>query len=164
VADNVPLVVRVCAEDFDAGAELAALEALGGGGIASFTGLVRDDGGLTALHLEHYPGMTERQLRDVVDEAAARWPLLGVTVIHRFGTLPVGARIVFVGTASSHRVAALESCAFLIDWLKVAAPFWKQTIRKDGGRDWVEAHGADDARAAGWAKQDGELTNPNFSR
>ncbi len=157
MVENPRLVVRVTAEDFDAGAELAALEALGGGGIASFTGLVRDDvghggGGLLALHLEHYPGMTERQVREVVGEAAARWPLLGVTVIHRFGTLPVGARIVFVGTASSHRVAALESCAYLIDWLKVGAPFWKQVIRRDGGRDWVEALGADDERAAAWRK------------
>lgn len=146
------LIARVCAEDFDPGAELAALEALGGGGVASFTGLVRDDGGLLALHLDHYPAMTESQLHATVKQAAARWPLLGVTVIHRFGTLPVGARIVFVGTASSHRVAALESCAFLIDWLKVSAPFWKQTIRADGGRDWVEAQGADDARAAGWTE------------
>lgn len=153
MADAPRLDVRVCAEDFDPGAELALLEELGGGGVASFTGLVRDDGGLESLHLEHYPGMTESQLRAVVEEAAARWPLLGVTVIHRYGTLPVGARIVFVGTASSHRVAALESCAFLIDWLKVSAPFWKQTLRRDGGRDWVEAQGADDARAASWAKR-----------
>lgn len=148
------LLVRVQAGDFDPGAELAALEGLSGGGVASFTGLVRDEpgigGGLEALHLEHYPAMTEGQVRAVAEDAAARWPLLGVTVIHRFGTLPVGARIVFVGTASSHRVAALESCAFLIDWLKVSAPFWKQTIRKDGGRDWVAAQGADDERAAGW--------------
>jgi molybdopterin synthase catalytic subunit len=152
VAEGARLDVRVQAGDFDPGAELAALEALAGGGIASFTGLVRDDGGLEALHLEHYPAMTQAQVAAVVDDAAARWPLLGVTVIHRFGTLPVGARIVFVGTASSHRVAALESCAFLIDWLKVAAPFWKQAIRKDGGRDWVEAQGTDDARAAQWTK------------
>ena len=155
MADKPRLDVRVQAGDFDPGAELAALEALGGGGVASFTGLVRDDGGLEALHLEHYPGMTEKQLREVVDEAAARWPLLGVTVIHRFGTLPVGARIVFVGTASSHRTAALESCAFLIDWLKVSAPFWKQAIRKDGGRDWVEAQEDDDARAEAWKRDQG---------
>jgi molybdopterin synthase catalytic subunit len=148
--------VRVQAGDFDPGAELAALEILGGGGIASFTGLVRDEpgtgGGLEALHLEHYPAMTEAQVRAVVEEAAARWPLLGITVIHRFGTLPVGARIVFVGTASSHRTAALESCAFLIDWLKVSAPFWKQAIRRDGGRDWVEALRDDDAKAEAWRK------------
>ena len=152
MAEGIRLDVRVQSEAFDPGVELAALEALGGGGIASFTGLVRDDGGLEALHLEHYPAMTQAQVRVVVEEAAARWPLLGVTVIHRFGTLPVGARIVFVGTASSHRVAALESCAFLIDWLKVSAPFWKQEIRKDGGREWVEAQGVDDARAASWKK------------
>jgi molybdopterin synthase catalytic subunit len=150
VAEGPRLDVRVCVEDFDPGAELALLEGLSGGGVASFTGLVRDDGGLEALHLEHYPGMTQSQLRAVVDEAAARWPLLGVTVIHRHGTLPVGARIVFVATASSHRVAALESCAFLIDWLKVSAPFWKRMIRTDGTTDWVEAVGADDARAAAW--------------
>ena len=142
--------VRVQAQDFDPAAELAVLEGLGGGGIASFTGLVRDDGGLDALHLEHYPGMTERQLADVVTDAAKRWPLLGVTVIHRFGTLPVGARIVFVGTVSTHRSAALSSCAFLIDWLKVAAPFWKQEIRNDGARAWVDAVAADEARASSW--------------
>jgi molybdopterin synthase catalytic subunit len=150
------IAVRICAEDFDPASELAALEALGGGGVASFTGLVRDDGGLEALHLEHYPGMTEMQTDEIVREAARRWPLLGVTVIHRFGTLPVGARIVFVGTASSHRVAALESCAFLIDWLKVAAPFWKQAVGTDGAREWVEAAGADDARAAAWRQGSGE--------
>ncbi|MBT2188072.1 molybdenum cofactor biosynthesis protein MoaE [Sphingobium nicotianae] len=142
--------VRVETEDFDPGDELAVLEALPGGAVASFTGLVRDEGGLKALHLDHYPGMTQRQIEEIVRQAAARWPLLGVTVIHRHGTLPVGARIVFVGTASSHRVAALEACAFLIDWLKVSAPFWKQAIRQDGGREWVEAIGADDARASAW--------------
>ena len=147
------LIARVQAEDFDPGAELTALEALGGGGVASFTGLVRGDGGLEALHLEHYPGMTQRQIAAVVAQAAARWGLPGVTVIHRFGTLPLGARIVFVATVASHRVAALESCAFLIDWLKVSAPFWKQNIRRDGTRDWVDAQAHDDARAAQWTAQ-----------
>lgn len=144
------LSVRVSTEDFDPGAELATLEALPGGAVASFTGLVRDDGGLEALHLDHYPGMTQRQIGEIVAQAAARWPLLGVTVIHRHGTMKVGDRIVFVGTASSHRVAALEACAFLIDWLKVSAPFWKQELRRDGSRGWVEAQGADDARAEKW--------------
>jgi molybdopterin synthase catalytic subunit len=144
------LSVRVSTEDFDPGAELATLEALPGGAVASFTGLVRDDGGLEALHLDHYPGMTQRQIEEIVAQAAARWPLLGVTVIHRHGTMKVGDRIVFVGTASSHRVAALEACAFLIDWLKVSAPFWKQELRRDGSRGWVEAQGADDARAEKW--------------
>lgn len=142
--------VAVQAEDFDPGAELAGLEALGGGGIASFTGIVRDDGGLSALHLDHYPAMTLAQMEKVAAEAAARWPLLGLTVIHRFGTLPVGSRIVFVGTASSGRVAALESCAFLIDWLKVSAPFWKREVHSDGSGQWVEARSADDDRAAAW--------------
>jgi molybdopterin synthase catalytic subunit len=156
VADVTPrLIVRVVAEDFDPGAELAALEALPGGAVASFTGLVRDDGGLTALHLEHYPAMTQAQIEAIVAQASTRWPLLGVTVIHRFGTLPVGARIVFVGTASSHRVAALEACAFLIDWLKVSAPFWKQAIGRDGARDWIEAQDADDDRAATWGREQG---------
>jgi len=144
------LHVRVSEADFDPGAELAALEALPGGAVASFTGLVRDDGGLQALRLDHYPGMTARQIEAIAQSAAARWPLLGVTVIHRHGTMALGERIVFVGTASAHRAAALESCAFLIDWLKVSAPFWKQAIRRDGTADWVEAQAADDARAAGW--------------
>lgn len=143
-------ILRVGEADFDPAAELAALEALDGGAVASFTGLVRDDGGLMALRLEHYPAMTERQLGAIMDEAAARWPLLGASVIHRVGTLAVGARIVLVGTASRHRAAALESCAFLIDWLKVSAPFWKQELRADGTTRWVEARAADDARAERW--------------
>lgn len=143
--------ISVQAEDFDPGAELAALERMGGGGIASFTGIVRQDGALTALQLDHYPAMTQGQMERIAAEAAARWPLLGLTVIHRFGILPVGARIVFVGTASASRVPALEACAFLIDWLKVAAPFWKREIRADGSGDWVEARSADDARAAAWS-------------
>lgn len=144
--------VRVAEEDFDPAAELAALELLAGGAVASFTGLVRDDGGLVALELEHYPAMTEGQVAAIVQEALERWPLLGVTVIHRFGRLPVGARIVFVATASSHRGAALESCAFLIDWLKVSAPFWKRAIRKDGNGQWVDAQQSDDDRALGWSR------------
>lgn len=153
MAEPAPLCdVRVTEADFDPGAELARLEALPGGAVASFTGLVRDDGGMQALRLEHYPGMTERRIEEVVREAMARWPLIGAAVIHRFGLLPVGARIVFVGTASSHRVAALEACAFLIDWLKVSAPFWKQELGADGSAGWVEAKDADDDRAAGWTR------------
>lgn len=144
--------VSVQAEDFDPGAELAALEALGGGGIASFTGIVRADGDLRALHLDHYPGMTQAQLERIAAEAAERWPLIGLRVIHRHGTLPVGARIVFVGTASASRVPALEACAFLIDWLKVSAPFWKREIHADGSGGWVEAKGEDDRRAEHWRR------------
>ncbi|HEX7852592.1 MAG TPA: molybdenum cofactor biosynthesis protein MoaE [Sphingobium sp.] len=142
--------VAVQAEGFDPGAELTALEALGGGGIASFTGIVRADDGLEALHLDHYPAMTQAQLEKVAGEAGSRWPLLGLTIIHRFGTLKVGERIVFVGTASESRVPALEACAFLIDWLKVAAPFWKREIRADGSGQWVEAKAVDDVRAGRW--------------
>ncbi|MEK7343228.1 MAG: molybdenum cofactor biosynthesis protein MoaE [Pseudomonadota bacterium] len=142
--------VSIQAEDFDVAAELAALEALGGGGVASFTGVVRGEGGLIALELEQYPAMTQAQVERIVEEAWGRWPLLGVSVIHRFGRLEPGARIVFVGTASRHRTAALESCAFLIDWLKSQAPFWKKEYFGDGATAWVEARAEDEARARGW--------------
>lgn len=142
--------IAVQPEDFDAAAELAALEALGGGGVASFIGIVRGEGGLVALELEHYPAMTEPQVDRIVDQALERWPLLGVTVIHRVGRLQPGARIVFVGTASRHRTAALESCAFLIDWLKSHAPFWKKEYFADGEGRWVVARAEDEAKAAGW--------------
>ncbi|MET0371215.1 MAG: molybdenum cofactor biosynthesis protein MoaE [Sphingobium sp.] len=147
--------VSVQPRDIDTADELAALEALGGGGIASFTGIVRGEPGLVALELEHYPAMTQARLEAIVDEAMARWPLLGVSVIHRFGRLEPGARIVFVGTASARRAAALESCAFLIDWLKTSAPFWKKTHLASGGSEWVEAMADDDARAAAWGAPDG---------
>lgn len=142
--------VRVQTEDFDVGAELAALEALGGGGVASFTGIVRGDGGLCALHLDHYPAMTQAALSDIVARATERWPLLGVTVIHRVGTLVPGERIVLVATASRHRTAALESCAFLIDWLKTRAPFWKQERFADGRTQWVEALAQDEEKTRAW--------------
>lgn len=142
--------VAIQAEDFDAATQLAALESLGGGGVASFTGVVRGEDGLTALELEHYPAMTQAQVDRIVDEALARWPLLGVSVIHRFGRLEPGARIVFVGTASRHRTAALESCAFLIDWLKSHAPFWKKAHFADGATAWVEARAEDEAKAESW--------------
>jgi molybdopterin synthase catalytic subunit len=142
--------VAIQAEDFDVAAQLAELESLGGGGVASFTGIVRGEGGLIALELEHYPAMTAAQVDRIVDEAMARWPLLGVSVIHRFGRLEPGARIVFVGTASRHRTAALESCAFLIDWLKSDAPFWKKEYFADGATAWVAARVEDEAKAKGW--------------
>lgn len=142
--------VAIQTADFDVAAELAALELLGGGGVASFTGVVRGEGGLIALELEHYPAMTQAQVDRIVDDALARWPLLGVSVIHRFGRLEPGARIVFVGTASRHRTAALESCAFLIDWLKSHAPFWKKEHWGDGATRWVEARAEDEAKAKGW--------------
>jgi molybdopterin synthase catalytic subunit len=146
-------MISVCvrAEPFDPGEELARLEALGGGGVASFTGIVRGEGGLVELHLDHHPAMTQAAMGDIAAEAARRWPaLLGITLIHRVGDLTPGDRIVFVGTASRHRAAALEACAFLIDWLKTAAPFWKRERFADGGSRWVEARAEDDAAAARW--------------
>jgi molybdopterin synthase catalytic subunit len=142
--------VRVQHENFDPATELAALEGLGGGAVASFTGIVRGDDGLIELTLEQYPAMTEAALGAIVEEARRRWPLLGATVIHRCGTLRPGERIVFVATASQYRAAALESCAFLIDWLKTKAPFWKHERFADGAGRWVEARDADDGAAARW--------------
>ena len=141
--------VSIQTGDFDPATELAALEGLGGGGVASFTGIVRGEGGLIALELEHYPAMTTAQVERIVADAMARWPLLGVRVIHRYGRLEAGARIVFVGTASRHRTAALESCAFLIDWLKSEAPFWKKE-HFAGRTAWVEARAEDEAKAKSW--------------
>ena len=137
--------------DFDPGAELAALEAFGGGGVASFTGIVRGDGDLVALELEHYPAMTTVQVERIVAEACERWPLLGVRVIHRFGRLVPGERIVFVGTASRHRTVALEACAFLIDWLKSRAPFWKKEHFAERTA-WVDARAEDDEKAESWQR------------
>lgn len=142
--------VAIQADDFDVGVELAALEALGGGGVASFTGVVRGGDGLVALELEHYPAMTQAQVGRIVDEAMGRWPLLGVSVIHRYGRLEPGARIVFVGTAARHRTAALESCAFLIDWMKSDAPFWKKEHFAGGATQWVAARDEDAVKAQGW--------------
>ena len=143
---------RVCVqtEDFDSGAELARLETLGGGAVASFTGLVRGDDGLTALTLEHYPGMTQTALTALAGEAEARWPLAGLVLIHRVGRMAVGERIVLVATASPHRAAALEACSFLIDRLKTDAPFWKKEERGSGETRWVEARASDEDAAARW--------------
>jgi molybdopterin synthase catalytic subunit len=145
--------VRVQAEPFEPGAELARLETLAPGAVASFTGLVRGDDGLVAMELEHYPAMTQAALERVVAEAMSRWPLSGVIVIHRYGRLVPGDRIVFVGTASSHRAAALDGCAFLIDWLKTRAPFWKRELLGDGTARWVEARSADDSAADRWEQR-----------
>ncbi len=152
----MPITIKVQAEDFDVGAELAALSdgRAQVGGVASFLGLVRDiapDAASTSsMTLEHYPGMTEKQLTAIAEEAMRRWPLETCLIIHRHGRLLPGDRIVLVGTASAHREAALESCAFLIDWLKTKAPFWK--IEDDGRQQrWVEAKESDDAAAAKWA-------------
>ncbi len=148
--------VRTQPEPFDTAAEIAAL--LGGnvqiGGIGCFLGTVRGTSGgrpITAMTLEHYPGMTERALRAIATEAEARWPLLGCTIIHRTGRLLPGDPIVLVATASPHRQAALDSTAFLIDWLKTKAPFWKREEYADGDVAWVAAKDSDDDAAHRWA-------------
>ena len=143
-------MIRIQPEDFDTAAEIARLNASTDiGAVATFTGHVRADDGLIALTLEHYPAMTEREIARHVAEAETRWPLHGVTIIHRVGRLVPGDRIVFVGVASSHRHAAFEACEFLMDYLKIHAPFWKQEERASGTR-WVEAKSADDEAARRW--------------
>jgi molybdopterin synthase catalytic subunit len=156
--------VRVQTEDFDTGAELRALSEgrTDIGALASFVGLVRDMAGtasgsasvsgLRAMELEHYPGMTEKALSGIEAEARERWPLQGVTIIHRYGPLAPGDQIVLVATASAHRQAAFESAAFLMDFLKTRAPFWKREIGADGEGRWVDARESDDAAAARWEK------------
>ena len=147
--------IRLQAEPFDAGVELARLETLGGGGVASFTGIVRGDDGLTELLLEHHPGMTLTMMQALAGDAAQRWDLLGVVVIHRHGPLAPGAPIVFVATAARHRGAALEACASLIDRLKTQAPFWKRETLADGSQRWVEPRASDDEAAARWLRDGG---------
>ncbi|MEM9146730.1 MAG: molybdopterin synthase catalytic subunit MoaE [Pseudomonadota bacterium] len=146
--------VSVGPEDFDIGAEIAALTADDReiGAVVSFTGLVREmtaAGALDEMTLEHYPGMTGAALEAIVAEAQERWPLSGVRVIHRVGPLAPGDRIVLVLTASRHREAAFEAAAFLMDYLKTRAPFWKREAGAHGAA-WVDAREADDAAAARW--------------
>lgn len=143
-------VVRVTGSTFDSAVELAPMAKLGGGAVATFTGIARDDDGVSAIELEHYPAMTEASLNGLVDEAIARWSLLGALLIHRVGVISVGESIVLVGTAASHRAEALEACAFLIDRLKTDAPFWKKEHRVDGTANWVDAKADDEGRAARW--------------
>lgn len=141
--------VAVQTAPFSAEAESAPLMALGGGGVATFTGIVRSDDGVEELWLEHYPGMTEAALQDIAETAVARWSLCGAVVVHRVGSLAPGDPIVFVAACAVHRAAAIEACAFLIDRLKTDAPFWKRE-RRGGQADWVEARASDDQAAARW--------------
>ncbi|MEO1275201.1 MAG: molybdopterin synthase catalytic subunit MoaE [Pseudomonadota bacterium] len=155
-AAAAPPKVSVQREDFDLGAEQARLAAssLNIGAIVSFTGLVREvtgQGAIAAMELEHWPGMTEKALAEIVAEAEARWPLDGVRVIHRHGPLAPGDRIVLVLAASRHRQAAFEAAAFLMDYLKTRAPFWKKESGPEGAV-WVDAREADDAAVARWAE------------
>jgi len=151
--------VRLQREGFDAAAEQAALTRgrTDIGAVVTFTGICRGaESGepIAALTLEHYPGMAEDEISRHVEEAKSRWPLQGVTVIHRYGRVVPGENIVFVATASSHREAAFAAAEFLMDYLKTHAPFWKQ-VESKSGTAWVDAKGADDAAAARWAKTSG---------
>ena len=152
------MAVRVQTEDFDLAAELAAMTDgnLSVGGLVSFVGLVRDMAGgsaVSAMTLEHYPGMTERKLAEIEQEARTRWPLEETLIIHRHGRLQPGDQIVLVATASAHREAAFEACHFLIDWLKTQAPFWKLEDGPEGAH-WVEAKAEDDVAADRWSRPD----------
>jgi molybdopterin synthase catalytic subunit len=151
--------VSVQTEDFDVGSEIARLTSgrTNVGGLGCFIGIVRDDKSreppgqlLGALTLEHYPAMTHRAIDRITNEAETRWSLLGCTVIHRVGRMIPGENIVLVLAAASHRQAALEATAFLIDWLKTKAPFWKREEFPDGTAVWVEARDSDDTAAARW--------------
>jgi len=151
------ITIAVQTDDFDLSSEVAALRAgdTSVGAVACFVGTVRDLGGaqaIAAMTLEHYPGMTERSLRSICDEAARRWPLAGVCVVHRIGELHAGDQIVLVAVTSRHRGAAFEACEFVMDYLKTRAPFWKKERGPDGER-WVDARDSDDEAARRWARQ-----------
>lgn len=147
--------IRVQAEPFDAAHESQRLTAGREdiGAVVTFTGLCRDEGGrLAALELEHYPGMAEAEIARIAGQAAERWPLMGLTAIHRTGKIAPGEPIVLVVTASAHRKAAFEAAEFLMDYLKTKAPFWKKEHHKDGASgDWVDARDADDDAADRWS-------------
>jgi molybdopterin synthase catalytic subunit len=148
--------IRVQAQDFDAAVEARSLSQGRAdiGALVTFVGLCRDEGGrLAALEIEHYPDMAEAEIARAVAEAEARWPLLGVTVVHRYGAIRPGQQIVMVATASAHRGAAFAAAEMLMDYLKTRAPFWKRARRPDGTiESWVEAKDGDAASAARWAK------------
>ena len=156
------MTVRVQEADFDVGAELEALTRDNRkiGGVATFIGLVRErhvrEGyhrdEVEAMTLEHYPGMTEKALEEIEAEAHRRWPLEATLIVHRYGRMEAGERIVLVAVGSPHREAAFEACEFLVDWLKTKAPFWK--LEETGaGEKWVGAHEGDDQAAARWEKK-----------
>jgi len=145
--------ISVQPQDFDISAELTALRGTNHniGAIVTFTGTVRDiNASLKSMSLEHYPGMTEKELQRIAEEAEARWPLLACRIIHRYGTLAPGDNIVFVITASPHRKAAFEAAEFLMDFLKSKAPFWKKETTTEGHGSWVDAKESDEAALKRW--------------
>lgn len=151
---KVSTMIRVQQEDFDLAREYQALRADApmNGAIVTFSGLVRDlncDEQVTGLFLEHYPGMTEKVLERLVEDARTRWPLMSVRIIHRVGALSIADQIVFVGVSSAHREAAFAACEYLMDFLKTKAPFWKKETRTSGDV-WVEAKSSDQERASRW--------------
>lgn len=141
--------VLIQAEPFDAAALTQGFGA-GAGAVVTFTGLVRADDGLTALEIEHYPGMTERALQDHAQAAAERFALTDVLIVHRHGRINVGEPIMMVATAARHRRAAFDAADFLMDWLKSRAPFWKREIGAQGPRGWVAAKDEDEAALSRW--------------
>lgn len=148
------LIVSVQEDDFDCSAlqtQLLAGDA-GEGAVATFTGYVRnanEGSDVVSMTLEHYPGMTQKSIAEILEQAEQRWPLIAATVVHRVGTLPLGDQIVWVGVASAHRAAAFSACEFVMDYLKTRAPFWKKEQGPDGGR-WVDARETDTSRADRW--------------
>ena len=153
---HAPVTIRIQEADFDVARESALLTRgrTDIGAVVSFLGICRgtEGGGeIAALKLEHYPGMAEAEIERHARDAMARWPLQGLTVIHRFGRIEPGQNIVLVLTASQHRQAAFEAAEFLMDFLKTAAPFWKQEESAKGA-NWIEARAHDDAAAARWTK------------
>jgi molybdopterin synthase catalytic subunit len=153
---NAPVTIRIQAEDFDVAREIEGLSKgrTDIGAVVTFSGICRGtEGGdaIAALTLEHYPGMAEAEIQRHADEATSRWPLQGLTIIHRFGRIEPGQNIVLVVTASKHRQAAFEAAEFLMDYLKTSAPFWKQEESAQG-KGWVDAKAHDDAAAARWTK------------
>jgi molybdopterin synthase catalytic subunit len=151
------MVVRIQPQAFDVGTEIAALTRGRSdiGAIVTFTGVCRDEGAsLAALEIEHYPGMAEEEIARVVEKAQERWPLKGVTVVHRHGRIAAGEEIVLVVTLSAHRRAAFEAAEFLMDYLKTSAPFWKKEVRlSEASGQWVDAKASDTADAARWRKK-----------
>jgi len=155
---TVPVTIRIQSDDFDIAAEIAALTKINTdiGAVVSFSGICRGGNGpdaIAAMTLEHYPGMAEAEIGRQLAEAVTRWPLDGVTVIHRYGRVVPGDNIVLVLAASKHREAAFQAAEFLMDYLKTSAPFWKSEERGDGtNAGWVEAQAHDDNAAARWEK------------
>lgn len=151
-------------EDFDVGCETTRLHEmnLSIGAIATFVGTVSDvneNAQIVSLRLEHYPGMTEKSIAEIIQQAKQRWPLLGVRVIHRVGELKLGEQIVFVGVSSRHRGAAFDACEFIMDYLKTRAPFWKKETTRSGTR-WVESRASDSDAAERWQSNEAPIQFP----